>query len=182
MKKFLKNPWFFTIGTTVIGGVLLTLVNDWIKKVDWLSTLKTVIGFIANAVNAFLNFELKVWWVLVAIGFAAIVLLVLVKISDTKSRSTDPPFASYKTDYVLGYTWEWDYKQGYDGMYAINNLHPVCSRCGMRLKRGGPYGLDMECLRCRTTQKWDDDYLIDAQMLIEDNIKKKYLQKQERFK
>ena len=34
MKKFLKNPWVFTIGTTVIGGVLLTLVNDWIKKVD----------------------------------------------------------------------------------------------------------------------------------------------------
>ena len=67
MKKFLKNPWVLAIGSTVIGGVLLSFVLDWIKGVDWLSTLKTVVNFIINAVVAFLNFELKVWWVLVAI-------------------------------------------------------------------------------------------------------------------
>lgn len=178
MKKFLKNPWFFTIGTTVIGGVLLTLVNDWIKKVDWLSTLKAVVNFIVNAVVAFLNFELKVWWVLVAVAILVAFLIIYVIILDTKPTSNPTPFLSYRKDSVLGYTWEWDYKQTYDGKYTICNLHPICSKCGMRLKQGGPYGLDMECLRCRTTQKWEDDYLIDAQMLIEDNIKKNYLQNQ----
>ena len=177
MKKLLKNPWVLGIGTTVIGGVLLTLANDCIKKVDWLSTLKIVIGFITNAVIAFLNFEIKVWWLLVAIAILFVLLVIYVRILDAKEKSNPIPFLSYTTDFVLGYAWEWDYKQGYDGKYTMNNLHPVCSKCGMRLKQGGPYGLDMECLRCRTTQKWEDDYLIDAQMLIEDNIKKKYLQK-----
>ena len=179
MKKFLKNPWFFTVGTTVIGGVLLTLVNDWIKKVDWLSTLKTVIEFIANAVIAFLNFEIKVWWLLVAIAILFALLVIYVKILDAKDKSNPIPFLSYTTDFVLGYTWEWDYMQGYDGKYTINNLHPVCSKCGMILREGRTiYGKEMKCLRCNTTQNWEDYYLTDAQMLIEDNIKKRYLQKQ----
>ena len=57
MKKFIKNPWILGIGTTVVGGVLLSFVMDWINKVDWLSTLKTVLKFIGNAIVAFLNFE-----------------------------------------------------------------------------------------------------------------------------
>ena len=48
----------------------------------------------------------------------------------------------------------------------------------MRLKQGGMYGLEMECLRCNTTKKWEDHYLTDAQLLIEDNIKKRFLQNQ----
>ena len=179
MKKFLKNPCFFTIGTTVIGGVLLTLVNDWIKKVDWLSTLKTVIKFIADAVIAFLNFEIKVWWLLVAIAILFALLVIYVKVLDVKEKSNPIPFLSYTTDSVLGYTWEWEYKKTYDGKYTIANLHPVCSKCGMRLKHGGLYNLDMECIRCGTTKKWKEDYLIDAQMLIEDNIKNNYLKNQQ---
>lgn len=178
MKKFTRNPWILGIGTTVIGGVLLSFVMDWINKVDWLTTLKTALQFIGHAIVVFLNFEIKVWWLLVAIAILFVLLVVYVKILDTKEKSNPIPFLSYTTDSVLGYTWEWDYKQTYDGNYSINNLHPVCSKCGMRLKQGGLYGLDMECIRCRTTKKWDDDYLIDAQMLIEDNIKRNYLQNQ----
>ena len=39
MKKWAKNPWVLGIGTTVIGGVLLSLLLDWIQGIDWLSTL-----------------------------------------------------------------------------------------------------------------------------------------------
>lgn len=178
MKKFLKNPWVFTIGTTVIGGVLLSFVMDWINEVDWLSTLKAVVNFIVNAIVTFLNFRLKVWWLLVALALLFAALVIYVKILDTKQKSNSIPFLSYTKDSVLGYTWEWEYRKTYDGNYTISNLHPVCSKCGMRLKQGGPYGLDMECIRCRTTKKWEDAYLIDAQMLIDDNIKKNYLQNQ----
>lgn len=178
MKKYVNNPWMLGIGTTVIGGVLLSFVMDWINKVDWLSTLKAVISFIAKAVIAFLNYELKVWWVLVAIAVLFVLLVIYVKILDAKPNSNPTAFLSYRTDFVLGYSWEWDYEKSYDGKYTISNLHPVCSECGMRLKRGGPYGLAMECLRCNTTQTWTASCLTDARMLIEDNIKKKYLRDQ----
>lgn len=178
MKKFLKNPWVLAIGSTVIGGVLLSFVLDWIKGVDWLSTLKTVVNFIINAVVAFLNFELKVWWVLVAIALLFAALIIYSKILDAKQKDTPIPFLTYTKDSMLGYAWEWEYQKTYDGKYSIANLHPVCSKCGMILKQGGSFGMEMQCLRCNTTKKWEYHYLTDAQMLIEDNIKKKYLQNQ----
>lgn len=178
MKKFLNNPWVIAIGSTVVGGVLLTFVNDWIKEIKWLSTLKAVIVFISNAVIAFLNFEIKVWWLLVAIAVLFALLLIYVKVLDAKEKNTPIPFLSYTTDSVLGYTWEWEYEQGYDGKYSISNLHPVCSKCGMILKQGGSYGLQMRCIRCNTTKDWKSDHLTEARMLIEDNIKKRYLRNQ----
>lgn len=179
MKKLLKNPWILGIGTTIIGGVMASLAYDWIKGVDWLSTLKSVIKFIANSIISVLNFELKVWWVLVAIVLIFAILFIIAKIFDVKSENNLPPFLEYKKDSELGFTWEWDYEKSYDGKYSITNLHPVCSKCGMNLKESGPYRDAMECLRCGTLLEWKGSYLYDAQMLIEDNIKKKYLQNQE---
>lgn len=177
MKKFIKNPWVLGIGTTVIGGVLLSLVLDWINDVDLLSTLKNVIAFIFDAITAFLNFELKVWWVLVAFALFVVILIVIAKVSDAKAKNNTPSFLNYTKDSVLGYTWEWEYKKGYDGKYSISNLHPVCSECGMILKQGYTlYGYGMQCLRCNTTQQWNGSLLDDVRMLIEDNIKKKYFQ------
>ena len=176
MKKFAKNPWAIGIGTTVIGGVLLSFVLDWIKGVDWLSTLKIVITFIFNVIVAFLTFELKVWWILIAVALIVVALIIVAKIHNSKPESS---FLSYTKDSVLGYTWEWEYKKTYEGKYTICNLHPVCSNCGMRLKQVGVYGGQMDCLRCNASYEWDDSYLSDAQMLIEDNIiKKKYIQDQ----
>lgn len=177
MRKRLKNPWILGIGTTVIGGVLLSFVLDWIKGVDWLSTLKTVINFIFKAFVTFVTFELKVWWVLIAIALIVVALVIVAKFHDTKPQLS---FLSYTKDSVLGYTWEWEYKKTYDGKYTICNLHPVCSTCGMRLKQVGVYGDQMDCLRCNTSYEWDYSYLTDAQMLIEDNIKKKYIQGQQK--
>ena len=179
MKKFLKNPWVLAIGSTVIGGVLLSFVLDWIKGVDWLSTLKTAADFIVNAIVAFLNFELKVWWVLVAIALLFVALIIYAKILDAKEKSNPIPFLSYTKDSALGYTWEWEYRKTYDGKYTITNLRPICSNCGMILRQGHTvYGMEMKCLRCNTTNRWEDYYLTDAQMLIEDNIKNRFNQNQ----
>ncbi len=179
MKKFVKNPWVLGIGTTVIGGVLLSFVLDWIKDVEWLSTLKDVVDFVVDVIVVFLNFELKVWWVLVAVALIVVALIIISKVLDTKEKSVSIPFLNYTKDSVLGFTWEWEYRKTYDGKYTITNLHPVCSKCGMVLKQDHTaYGVEMKCLRCNTTEKWKGDYLTDAQMLIEDNIKKNYLQNQ----
>ena len=177
MKKIARNPWILGVGTTVIGGVLLSFALDWIKGVDWLSTLKAVINFIANAIIAFLNFELKVWWVLVAVSLIVAAWIIIAEILDAKEKSNPIPFLSYTKDFVLGFAWEWEYRKTYDGKYTITNLYPVCSNCGMILKQDYTmYGTEMKCLRCNTSQSWEDHYRTDAQMLIEDNIKKRYQQ------
>ena len=81
MKKWAKNPWVLGIGTTVIGGVLLSLLLDWIQDIDWLSTFKNVMSFIFNGVVSFLNFEIKVLWLLIAIAIIVVGLFVVAKIS-----------------------------------------------------------------------------------------------------
>ena len=177
MRKFLKNSWVLGIGTTVIGGVLLSFVLDWIKGVDWLSTLATVARFLVNTLITFLNFELKVWWVLIAVALVAIVMFIIAKVLDAREKSSTPAFLNYTKDFLCGYTWEWNYTKSYDGNYTISNLHPVCSKCGMSLKQDGPLGLEMKCLRCNTTQGWNSTYLTDAQLFIADNIKKECSQK-----
>lgn len=176
MKKLIRNPWVLGIGTTVIGGVLLSFVTDWIKGINWLSTLKTATKCIINVAGIFLNYELKVWWVLVSIAVVGLI-LIIVKIFESKLKNDTPDFLNYTGDYVLGFMWEWDYTKTYDGRFTISNLRPVCSKCGMRLKQGYTgYGMEMKCLRCNASHSWEDHYRTDARMLIEDNIKKNYLQ------
>lgn len=92
MKKWAKNPWVLGIGTTVIGGILLSLLLDWIQGIDWLSTFKNVMRFIFNGVVSFLNFEIKVWWLLIAIAIIVVGLFVVAKISGSQSNNIPPHF------------------------------------------------------------------------------------------
>lgn len=175
MKKALKNPWVLGIGTTVVGGVILSFVIDWMNGVNRSSTLKMVVTFMGDVVVAFLNFNLKVWWVLVSITVLVLGFFLFVKIYDAKTQSTTPAFLEYKKDFISGFSWEWEYKKNYDGKYVITNLHPVCSKCGMILKWDV---WEVECLRCKTTKLWDESCRHDVQMLIEDNIKNERFPKQ----
>ena len=106
MKKWAKNPWVLGIGTTVIGGVLLSLLLDWIQGIDWLSTFKNVMRFFFIVVVSFLNFEIKVWWLLIAIAIIVVGLFVVAKISGSQSNNIPPTFLQYTKDYMLGYSWE----------------------------------------------------------------------------
>lgn len=92
MKKWAKNPWVLGIGTTVIGGVLLSLLLDWIQGIDWLSTFKNIMRFIFNGVVSFLNFEIKVWWLLIAIAIIVVGLFAVAKISGSQSNIYSPHF------------------------------------------------------------------------------------------
>ena len=102
MKKWAKNPWVLGIGTTVIGGVLLSLLLDWIQSIDWLSTFENVMRFIFNGVVSFLNFEIKVWWLLIAIAIIVVGLFAVAKISGSQSNNILPTFLQYTKDYMVG--------------------------------------------------------------------------------
>ena len=70
IKNFLMNPWTVSIGAGLIV-LFVTIAIDLITAVSILSTLKKVITAIWTGILAFLNYKLKVWWVL--IGMAVVV-------------------------------------------------------------------------------------------------------------
>ena len=111
MKKFFKSPWTLGIGTTVIGGVILSIILDLIKQVSVLSTMKSVFVFIWNCIVAFLTFEIKVWWLLIAVIVVVAILCVVSKYNNAKEDNNQPSFLYYKQDYLLGYSWEWAWEK-----------------------------------------------------------------------
>lgn len=149
MKKVLKNPWTIGIGTTLLG-FLLTVLYDVIKGENVFSTIWGVLTGIGRAVLYFLNIDLKVWWVITGLIAVVIILCFFVKYQESKSKHderTDPPFFQYTNDRIQGWNWEWTWKKNMFDEYEIDNLHPVCEKCGTPLVRSENY-LHLECMRC----------------------------------
>lgn len=103
----------------------ITLLIDLITAEKVFNTLKSAISFIWKAILAFLNFELKVWWVLVGIAVLFLILILWAKFLDSSSnKPAEPEFTKYTEDEILKYRWNWAWEKDYYGKYRIENLHP----------------------------------------------------------
>ena len=173
IKKFFKNPWTIGIGTAVFS-FLLTVFYDLIKQKPILSTIENIFNAIGNGIWSFLNFDLKIWWILIGVAIVILALWLYSKYLDTK-KETPPLFLEYTKDEILDFKWEWEWVKNYSGKYEAQNICPICKKCGTPLVRkrfGDVYGL--ECLRCGQMENQelpDEGYI---KMMIHDNVKRKY--------
>ena len=143
----MKNPWILGIGTTVIGGIVLSFVLDLINGVDLLSTLNVAVIFIVNIVISFLNLKLKVWWLLLGISVIIIVLVIIAKISETK-KNTELKTPSYIEDRFAGWKWTWNWHfNTYDGNWYVEDLKAHCPKCDTPLFHDR-HDTHFECPRC----------------------------------
>ena len=81
MKKFLKSPWTISVVSTLLGSVL-TIIYDVFKGKKILSTLLNILRGIWNFIISVLNFELKLWWVLLGIALLILVLWIVFKVKE----------------------------------------------------------------------------------------------------
>lgn len=172
MKKFFKNPWTIGIGTTVIGGVALSIVLDLIKKVSILSTMKSILVFMWNSIISFLIFEIKVWWLLIAFAIIIALLWIIAKCYITKENDAQSSFLSYTQDYLLGYSWEWSWEKNWEGKYGVENLHPICTKCKTPLVQSYSYHSQLKCPRCNNIISFNSSIENEVMVLIYDNAKK----------
>ena len=172
MKRFLKSAWTISIGSTVIGGLLLTILLDVVQKISILSTLKSILEFLWKCIISFLNFEIKLWWLLVAVGLLFVVLWIIVKFYDAKGTPSHSSFLNYTQDFISGYWWEWSWKKNWDGQYEVDGLHPICGKCKtIFLPTHNFYG-QLKCPRCHETTRLDSSVEDEVLVLIYDNAKK----------
>ena len=69
-KNFLMNPWVVTTGSGLIVfivTIIVTIIIDVITATKIFSTIGNLFVYIWKAFIIFMNFELKVWWVLIGI-------------------------------------------------------------------------------------------------------------------
>lgn len=172
IKNFFMNPWVFTIGTGLAVALGTTLI-DYITKEKIFSTLGKIISAIWHALIAFLNFEIKVWWLLILAVVLFVVLCIIAKHYD-KQKPSEPKYFEYTQDYILGYKWKWQWVVDYLGKADIENLHPICDHCDTPLKETYTGYGRMKCLRCNKEYRQVVPEINDVKMMIADNVRRRY--------
>ena len=149
LRKFLKSPWTISIVSTVLSSAL-TIIYDIFKGKKILSTLFDILKGVYNFIISFLNFELKLWWILLTIVILTFVLWIVIKIKEF--GESGPEFLKYTKDTIQGWNWEWTWRKNYDGKYVVDDLHPVCESCGTPLAAKHDYQSSLYCVRCGRTR------------------------------
>lgn len=178
MKRILKHPVIVAI-IPVILTFILTVLYDMVKNRQLLSTAKNILFFIINCITSFFQFNIKVWWIIVAVVIIIGILFILVKIGDAKNYNTSTPsWMQYEKDYIKGWNWEWKWRQNSFGQYYVDELHPVCSDCGSPLVYSDDHYC-FECVRCNRMFQQELPETDHVKMLISDNAKRGLFPKSE---
>ncbi len=172
IKAFFENPWIITIGSGLIV-LIVTIAIDVITADKVFSTIMTVTTSIWTIIITALNFEIKVWWMLVAILMVILGLFLLIRLANKKVHPpAQPKFLQYTKDTILGFKWEWDWEK-YGGTYHVENLRSICFYCDTPLKtKSRGYGKYHICLRCNSETCRAMPEKDDIIMLIRDNARR----------
>lgn len=175
-KKFIMNPWTVTVGGGLILSIIISVINDWVKKEQVFSTISTIVSMIFNTLCAILNYRIKVWWVLFGVIVLIIIFVLLGLYSNyTQTTPNKAEFLEYTQDTILGYKWKWNWQKDIYGKYGVENLHPICMQCDTPLVENiYGYGGKYKCLRCGEGYPKPLPEFANVKMLIHDNVRRKY--------
>lgn len=172
-KDFLMNPWTITIGGGVTATLIGSVITDLIKKENIFSTFGCLLKKAGDVLFPFLNFEIKVWWLLLFFAVVLMVRSLLLKMRSMDNTIQQPRFVEYRSDTIKGYKWKWAWRKNYDGKYCIEGLHPVCSKCDTPLLDIYHYR-DIRCDRCGYSHSQEMPEMQTIEMLIQDNVRRRY--------
>ena len=179
MKRLLKHPVIVAI-IPVILSFILTVLYDMAKNRQLLSTAKNILSFIINCVTSFLQFNIKVWWIVAAMIIIIGILFILFKIGNAKNyKQSNPLWIQYRKDSINGWNWEWKWRRDSFGRYYVDDLHPVCNYCGSPLVYGDDFCDYLKCVRCNRRFQRGIPQIDHIKMLISDNVQRGLFPKSE---
>ncbi len=171
MKKFLKSPYAITI----LGGLMVLIIWSRISDYtsgDKLSTVfSTILTSIYGGIIAFLNFNIKVWWLL--LGITCIVVVALIA-GRKPQEETEPEFKKYTQDHFRTWKWSWkwtfsDYRRG----WRVSDLRAHCPKCDTPMQHD-PFEDVFQCPRCRFQSQYDNhEKSCEVEAVIIDNLDRK---------
>ncbi len=172
MKRFLKSPWVISIGSGLVI-LFFTHITKAITIEKIVKILSNIFNWMKDLLISFLNYEVKVWWILCTIIFLCVVLFICLKIQSNKTEK-EPDFLSYKTDEICNWLWKWRWVQKYNGKYQIEKLEPICPQCQT------PLSFDYfkySCLRCNYNTRNNIPEFYDIEKIILDNVERNLYKK-----
>ena len=165
-----KSAWTISIGTAIFS-LLLTMVYDYSKEKPILTTVWIMLKWLANLVWTIFNFDLKVWWIIVAV---ILFLLIIVLIDKFKKVETfTPDFYNYREGKFKRWKWTWSWNwSNSKNAWLISNMKAHCPNCDTpMIGLSTMYGLSFDCPRCdfrANDDQCDEQHKIER--IILDNI------------
>ena len=160
---------------TTLFGFTLTVVYDVYRQKNIFSTILTLLNWVLKGIILILNFEVKIWWLLVfgafIIGIMYLYFSLIKKKDDTK-----PVFLEYTYDRLKEWKWSWSWEQDYfTKRWGVENLRPHCPKCDTHMMVTY-YGSHYMCPRCNynSARKGKCESSIEIEALIYDNIRRTY--------
>lgn len=144
-----------------------------LKKNPFLTSLIDIVTWLWTGLINILNFELRLWWLLV--GLASLILvLYLISLFQKEEPTSTTDFADYVEGRFINWKWTWNWKwHESKKAWVINDLTAHCPKCDTPLIEYS--GNDsFECPRCNyfsTNYKSEKPYKIER--IILDNINRK---------
>lgn len=174
-KKIMMNSWIVSIGSGLVLAVI-SVICDLINKERVFSTISGVFTKVGNILVTMLNCRIKVGWLLLGVIVIVCLLVVYIKyLENTTKKCSESDFLEYVQDTVLGYKWRWIWKKDYSVKYYVDDLCPICSRCGTPLiENFYGYGGKYKCLRCEAGYSKILPDFENVKMMISDNVRRKY--------
>jgi hypothetical protein len=166
--NWLKSPWIIAIGAAVAGS-LASFVLDIVKDKPVFSTIWSWLVWSWNIIIAFLNLDIKVWWLIIGIGIIIFILWIIFNINGER-----PNFLNYQKGVLK--TWEWGWRWERDHFtkkWYVSDLHAYCPKCKTRLMESNSNNPD-KCPRCNFYVGFScySENKNEIQHLILDNIEK----------
>jgi hypothetical protein len=165
-----RSPWTISI-VTAIFSLLLTMGYDYFKDIPILTTISSFFKWICGFVLTSLNYEIKIYWLLLAIVVICFVLYIMVKFN--KEDTSKPHFFGYNEDSFKNWRWTWEWKFNHSrNAWGIYNLKAHCPKCDTTMNDNSTImGLNFICPRCDYNAYdsiCEDPYKVES--IIIDNV------------
>lgn len=173
MKKFLKSPWTISFATALFS-LILTIAYDFLKGKQALSTIKAIVFIVINSLTAFLNFELKVWWVLLGLLILILIFVVFRKVALQIKKSEKPNFTNYTEDIFDSWKWTWQwYYNELEKKWSVTEIEAHCPNCDTAMFHER-YGSSYKCPRCGFNAFYNPNRKnsYDIEAIVIDNVKR----------
>jgi len=172
-EKWTKAPWTISI-VTAIFSLLLTMGYDYSKSKPVWTTIWSILKWIGNFFWGILNFDLKVWWLI--LGTLILILVIFIISKFQKDEGFKPDFYNYREDKFKKWKWTWSWEwNNSKNSWSISNMRAHCPNCDTPLiEHSSIYSLIFDCPRCdfkASDNQCDNPHKIER--IILDNIDRK---------
>jgi hypothetical protein len=171
-KSWVKSPWTISIGTAIFS-FLLIMIYDYSKSKPIFSTILQILHGLWNFIISALNFNIKVWWLIIGVIFIIAIIYLVINFKQTETFK--PDFYNYRDGKFKFWRWSWNWEFNYsENAWCISNLTPHCPNCDTPLiNHPSISGEIFECPRCDFSARGSQcDEPQKIQMIILDNIER----------